>query len=140
MNLLIAVPSMISAELLITSLFCEGLSTSLFASTCIPNILCLSHVVCKQTASLNPEENFRWRYMLYSLIIIICTIFILILSCFKSFSASLQPIFFLGLSCCLHVFYSTICQSFADWSTGKALNILYICINRFSYLNPHHPY
>ena len=29
--------------------------------------------------------------MLYSLIIIICTIFILILSCFKSFSASLQP-------------------------------------------------
>ena len=98
MNLLIAVPSMISAELLITSLFCEGLSTSLFASTYIPNILCLSHVVCKQTASLNPEENFRWGYMLYSLIIIICNIFILILSCFKSFSASLKPnahIFFL---------------------------------------------
>ena len=36
MNPLIAVPLMISAKLLITSLFCEG------------NILCFSHVVCKQ--------------------------------------------------------------------------------------------
>ena len=58
---LIAVPLMIGAELLITSLFCEGISTSAFASTCIPNILCFSHVVCKQNCliSLNPEENVR---------------------------------------------------------------------------------
>ena len=117
MNLLIAVPLMISAELLITSLFCEGLSTSLFASTCIPNILCLSHVVCKQTASLNPEENFRWGYMLYSLIIIICNIFILILSCFKSFSASLKlnaHIFFLRVkllfACFLFYHLSELCR------------------------------
>ena len=56
MNPLIAVPLMISAELLITTLFCEGPSTSLYASTCIPNILCFSHVVCKQI--VNKQLDF----------------------------------------------------------------------------------
>ena len=147
MNPLIAVPLMISAELLITSLFCEALSTSVFASTCIPNILCFSHVLCKQCKqncliSLNPEENARYHMVhkygtLYH-------IYLLILSCFKSFSASLQPNahnFFLVLSCCLHVFYSTIGQSFAGWSTDKALNILYICKNKQIFtFKSHHPY
>ena len=58
MNPLIAVPLMISAELLITSLFCEGPSTSLFASTCRPNILCFSHVVCKQIVN---KQKFQLK-------------------------------------------------------------------------------